>query len=758
MKKFTCPMHPEVSSSKSGRCPKCKMELVLNNKSTTMNHEEKTNTHLHDSQATTNQKPSTKLYTCPMDPQITSKEPGNCPKCSMDLVPVATEHDHGEHLGMEENFKRRFFLALPLTLIVLILSPKIQDWFNFSIPQFPGYNLVLLILTSTIVLYCGWPFYQMAKGELRKKNPAMMTLVSLAVLSGYLFSIAATFIFKGESLYWEISTLVLAFLFGHWMEMRAVRGATGALAELAKLIPPSAHKIETRGKRLEIRDVGTEKLKKDDLILVKPGEKVPIDGVVVDGESSVNESMVTGESRPVSKRKSDEVIGGTINNDGSLTIKVTKTGEETAISQIMDLIREAQGSKPQVQRLADRAAGWLTYIAVIISTFTFLFWFFLNPQGAIFAGTLAVTVVVIACPHALGLAIPTVTMITSTLAAKNGILIRDMRAIEIARKLDYVIFDKTGTLTEGKFGVSSINTFGAESEREILRLAASVEIQSQHSIAQGIVQTAKDRKIELVPVTNFKSVPGKGAKGQVEGKEILVGNKTFLNEEGIKTDQLEGKFRVSFDQTFIWVAKDKIAIAVIILEDVIRKESEKAIKALSEMGIKTAILTGDNKQIAKTVAKKLGVDTYFAEVVPEDKVKKIKELQNQGNIVAMVGDGVNDAASLTQAHIGIAIGAGTDVAVQSAQIVLIKNNPLDVVKAIKLSQKTNVKMKQNLAWATGYNVLAIPLAAGILYSFRILLRPEWAALLMSASSVIVVANALLLKKENLSIGERRALR
>lgn len=689
-----------------------------------------------------------KMYTCPMDPEIISKEPGTCPKCGMDLVPMATEHGHEEHLGMEENFKRRFFLALPLTLVVLALSPKIQDWFNFSIPQLPGYNSILLILTSIIVVYCGWPFYQMAKGELRKKNPAMMTLVSLAVLSGYLFSIAATFIFKGESLYWELSTLVLTFLFGHWMEMRAVRGATGALSELAKLIPPTAHKIKSKN---EIIDIETAQLVKGDIVLVKPGEKIPIDGAVVGGQSSVNESMVTGESRPVLKKENDEVIGGTINNDGSLTVKVTKTGEETAISQIMDLIREAQGSKPQVQRLADRAAGYLTYIALTVGIGTFLFWLFVNPQGAVFATTLAITVIVIACPHALGLAIPTVTTITSTVAAKNGILIRDMSAIEIARKLNYVVFDKTGTLTEGKFGVSNIIALGNKSEKEILRLAASVEVASQHSIAQGVVKAARDKKTELVKVTNFKSIPGKGAKGQVADSEVLVGNESFLNDEGIPISQVEKRITVSADQTFIWVAQNKKAIGAIVLEDVIRKESKKAIKALSAINIKTAMLTGDSQQIAATVAKKLGVDTYFAQVLPQDKVEKIKELQKKGNFVAMVGDGVNDAASLTQAHVGIAIGAGTDVAVESAEIVLVKNDPLDVVKAIKLSQKTNTKMKQNLAWATGYNVFAIPLAAGILYSAGILLRPEWAALLMSASSVIVVSNALLLKRVNLAV-------
>jgi len=684
-----------------------------------------------------------KLYTCPMHPEVTRKEPGDCPKCGMKLE----KHEHaGKHTGMEESFKQRFFIALPLTIIVLLLSPKIQNWFGYTI-SFSGIEIVLFLLASIIVFYAGFPFYQMALGEIKTRAFAMMTLVSLAVLAGYFFSVAATFLFPGESLYWEISTLVLVFLFGHWLEMRAVRGATGALSELTKLIPPTAHLLKGN----KVVEVGTESLKKGDRILVRPGEKVPIDGQVLDGKSSVNESMITGESRPVSKKISDKVIGGTINNDGSLTVEVEKTGEETAISQMIELIRRAQESKPSVQKLADRAAGWLTFVALTVGIVTFLFWFFASSQGAIFAATLAIAVIVIACPHALGLAIPTVTTITTSLAAKNGILIRDMRAAEIARKLSYVVFDKTGTLTEGKFGVAKIIPLANLSEEEILKLVAAVEFHSQHSIAQGIVDEARKRKIAFKPASNFRSFPGKGAVGFVDGKEILVGNKTLLEERGVKIDEFKTKLKDSTEtQTLIFLAVGKKLVGTVGLEDLIRPESKEAIGALKKMGIKTAMLTGDSKFIAASVAKQLGIDTYFAQVLPAEKVNKIKELQDKNQIVAMVGDGVNDAASLTQAHVGIAIGAGTDVAVESAEIVLVKNDPRDVVKAIKLSQKTNIKMKQNLAWAAGYNLIAIPVAAGVLFPFGILLRPEWSALLMSASSIIVVANALTLRNVQLA--------
>lgn len=722
-------MHPIVRETKPGTCPECGMYLVK-------------------------EKPKAEkivtakdaLYTCPMDPEIIREQPGNCPKCGMKLVPLSGGHGtgHESHASAEFDFRRRFFITLPLVIFTILLSPNIQKWFGFNV-QFPGIESLTFAAGTLIFFYGGLPFFKAGKGEILAKNPGMMTLVAFAITVGYTFSVAATFLFPGESLYWEISTLISVFLLGHWLEMRSVRGATGALAELAKLIPPSAHLLRDD----KSVDVLTETLKIGDLILVKPGEKIPVDGVVVSGESSVNEAMVTGESRPVVKKMNEKVIGGTINQDGSLTVRVAKIGAETAIAQIMKLIREAQASKPNVQLLADKAANVLTFVAIFAGAGSFLYWFTLSPHGAVFAATLAVSAIVVACPHALGLAIPVVTTITSTLGAKNGILIKEMKGLEIARKIDYVVFDKTGTLTRGQFGVEKIIPAGAESvsEEELLTLTGAVETLSQHSIAQGIVEETKNRRLTLPAVTGFKSFPGKGAVGTVNGKNIAAGNLSLLKELGaVGTEslvKLQGK-------TAVYVAVNNTFQGIIYLADIIRTESKTAVKRLHQMGIKTAILTGDTRDVAEEVGRELGVDTVFAQVLPDDKVNKIKQLQQEGHIVAMVGDGVNDAPSLTQAHVGIAIGAGTDVAVESADIVLMKNNPLDVVKAINLSRKTNEKMVQNLIWATGYNVLAIPTAAGVFYpAFGILLRPEWAALLMSASSIIVVFNALLLRKTKL---------
>ena len=735
---YTCSMHPGVTSDKPGSCPRCGMKLIQKGEKT--DHASIG----HDQQI--KKEKNSGLYTCPMDPDIISDKPGNCPKCGMMLVPMMkTEHGkHEGHASMEYDFRKRFFVTLPFVLAAMLLSPNIQKWFGYHL-LFSGKELILFLIGTFIFFFGGIPFFKGARGEISSKNPQMMTLVAFAISVGYTFSVAATFLFPGESLYWEIATLISVFLLGHWLEMRAVRGATGALTELAKLIPPSAHLL----KNGNLVDVQTSEVKLHDTVLVKPGEKIPVDGIVISGESSVNESMITGESKLVGKKKGDSIIGGTINQDGSLTIKVAKTGDDSVISQIMKLIRDAQSSKPNVQHLADRAASILFFVALLAGTSAFIIWFFVLPHGVVFAATVAVAVVVIACPHALGLAIPTVTTITSTLGAKNGILIKEMKGLEIARKIDYVVFDKTGTLTQGTFGVSNIVvTKGSRmTENELLALTAAVEVNSQHLVAQGIVNEARKRHIKIPEVSNFKSYPGKGATGLVNGKTVTVGNQRFMKDFNIPVD---GSPEQGKSKTSVYIAEKNRLQAIFYLVDIIRSESTTAVKRLHDMGIKTAMLTGDAQEVASVVGKKLNVDTIFAQVLPGDKVNKIKQLQGEGHIVAMVGDGVNDAPSLTQAHVGIAIGAGTDVAVESADIVLMKNNPLDVVKAISLSRKTNSKMVQNLAWATGYNIFAIPIAAGILYpAFGILLRPEWAALLMSASSIIVVANALRLRSVKL---------
>lgn len=646
-------------------------------------------------------------------------------------------HNEGEHAGHSAlMFKKKFFIVLLLTIPILFLSPTIQSWLNFSF-SFYGDKFVLFALASIVVLWGGMPFFKGAKRELSQKNLGMMVLVSIAVLTGYLYSVGATFLFTAPDFYWEISTLTLFLLFGHWMEMRSVEGASGALGELAKLVPKKANLI--KGK--EIVEVPTDELKIGDIVLVKPGEKVPIDGIIIEGETSINESMITGESKPINKHKGDKAIGGGINFDGSIKVKVSKTGEDTTLNQIINLVKEAQSSKPRTQRLADKAANYLTIAAITIGTLSFLYWTFLSTQNFVFALTVAITVFVIACPHALGLAIPVVTSISTTLAAKNGMLIRDMTAVETAEKLSYVVFDKTGTLTKGVFEVTEII-----GDKQTLEYASAIEQNSEHIIGKGILNKAKEKKRKILEVRNFKAIPGKGARGIVRGKEIFVGNLALMKEFNIQNEmQKEAEKLAGQGKTVVYVSDKNKIFGVIALSDVVREESKEAVKLLREMGIKTAMITGDNKQIAEQVAKELGIDTYFAEVLPKNKVNKVKELQEKGK-VAMVGDGINDAPALTQADIGIAIGAGTDVAVQSAEVVLVKNNPLEVAKLIRLSKETRKKMKQNLWWAAGYNILAIPIAAGVLIPVGIRLSPEIGALIMAASSIIVVSNSLLLRK------------
>jgi len=663
------------------------------------------------------------------------------------MDPQKGPHDH--HAMMEQDFKRRFQVSLVITLPILLLSPTIQGWFGFTVPRFPGYNLVLFGMATVIAFYGGWPFYKGAYESLQKGTLGMMVLVSIAVGSGYLFSVATTFILTGVAdFYWEISTLVVFLLFGHWMEMRMTRRAMGALQELVKLIPPTANRVEGD----QVVEVPTSEVRVGDILLVRPGEKVPIDGVVIEGQSTLDESMITGESVPVLRGMGDEVIGGTINGSGSLRIRVEKTGEETALAQIVKLMKEVQESKPPTQRLADKAAHYLTLVAIIVGLGSFIYWNNVADAGLVFALTMMVTVTVIACPHALGLAIPTVTAISTTLAASNGILVRNADALEIGENIDTIVFDKTGTLTQGAFTVTDVVATEGWKETEVLRLSASLESESEHPIGLALHNYAQEHSIPLARPKDFQAVAGHGVKGLVEGRQVLAGTMRLLETEGIEIPSwltAEGERLFDEAKTLSYVAVDGEAVGIVAFADELKESSIRAIEELHKMGKRVVMITGDNRRTAEAIARKAGVDHYLAEVLPGDKARHIKEMQQQGHRVAMVGDGINDAPALLQADVGIAIGAGTDVAIESADVVLIKSDPLDVLKLIKLSKATMRKMRENLVWASAYNALAIPVAAGVLMPWGITLRPEYGALIMSASSIIVVLNALGLRREKL---------
>ena len=655
------------------------------------------------------------------------------------------KHDH--HAMMEAEMKKRFTASLLLSVPVLLLSPTIQGWFGFTIKQFPGYDLALFLFATAVVGYGGIVFFRGARRSIRSRAADMNVLVTIAVLAGYFYSVGSTFFYEAIDFYWEISTLVVFLLFGHWMEMKAIRGASGALRELVKLIPPTANLVKDG----EVTEIPTSQVKKGDVLLVRPGEKVPIDGIVIEGETSVDESMITGESKPVHKKKGDEAVGGTINGDGAIKIRVDKTGEATALAQIIRLVQEAAASKPRVQKLADRAAHYLTMAAIGVGGGAFIYWYGLADATTLFAVTITITVLVIACPHALGLAIPTVTSISTTLGAKNGMLVKNADALERSKGLQAVIFDKTGTLTKGEFGVTDIATADGLKEDELLKIAAAVESNSEHVIAKGIVNEARKRGIEFKPAQMFEAIPGKGARSTIQDKEVYIGNMALMRDINADFREHEGEISKLSSQgkTVIFIAEGEKPLGLIALADMIRDESREAVRALKAMGIEVAMLTGDNRKTAEWVSKELGLSTFFAEVLPHQKSEKVKELQGQGKIVAMVGDGINDAPALMQADVGIAIGTGTDVAIESADVVLIKNDPRDVVKLIRLSGATMKKMRENLLWATGYNAAAIPIAAGLFYPYGILLRPEWAALIMAASSIIVVTNAVLLRRHEL---------
>jgi len=657
-------------------------------------------------------------------------------------------NEHDKHAGHSvAMFKDKFWLSLLLTIPVLIYSEMIQHWLNFIPPVFPGSQYVPFVLSTVIFFYGGTVFLKSAWGELKSKLPGMMTLISLAILTAYIYSVATQFFIEGEGFFWELATLVTIMLLGHWLEMASVAKAENALDAISKLLPDKAEKL-INGKP---KQVLVSELAVGDLVLVRPGTRIPVDGEITDGSSSIDEAAITGESKPVSKTINDEVIAGTVNQDGSLTVKVTKLGDDTALAGIMRLVAEAQSSKSNVQVLADKAAFFLTIVAIVTAVVTFVVWLLLKDAG--FALERSVTVLIIACPHALGLAIPLVVSISTALSAKNGLLVRKRLALESARKLDWVLFDKTGTLTKGEHGVTDIWATKGYTKDDVLHLTASLEQNSEHIVGKGIVRKAEENNAQLTKVTNFKALPGLGVQGALQKDEIYIAasyryveeNKLTVPQEiakAVKKAAKEGK-------TEVYLITNKKVIGALGLADIVRDESRQAIKLLKEMGIKTAMITGDSNEVAAYISKQLGLDQYFAEIKPEDKAAKVKQLQKKRQKVAMVGDGINDAPALTQADIGIAIGAGTDVAIKSADIILVKSNPQDVVKVINLSKATYAKMVQNLIWATGYNVFAIPLAAGVLYSAGIVLAPAIGAILMTMSTIVVAANAQLLRKAKL---------
>jgi P-type Cu2+ transporter len=653
---------------------------------------------------------------------------------------------HGtDHSGHEGMFRVRFWWSLLLSIPVLVYSEMIQMWLGFSPPSFPFSEWIPFVFSVVIFAYGGLPFLNMAVPELKDRKPGMMTLISLAISVAFVYSVAAQFINLGEGFFWELVTLIDIMLLGHWLEMRSVRQASGALNELAKLMPDTAERIH-HGDHTET--VPVDSLKQGDLILVRPGASVPADGEVVDGHSNVNEAMITGESKPVHKMAGEKVIAGTINGDGSLRVKVTATGDETALAGIMRLVDQAQQSKSKTQVLADKAAGWLFYIALAAALLTGIAWTLADTFN-LEVLTRVVTVLVIACPHALGLAIPLVVAITTALGARNGILVRNRLALEAAREIDVVIFDKTGTLTQGQFGVVDVETADDWDFDRALALASALESDSEHLIATAIRRFARDRKLVIPPVSKFSALKGRGVQADYEGEIYYVGGPRLLEMLSLEPDGGLKTFverAASKSQTVVYLARKDQILAAIAVADVVREESKQAVEALHKMGIEVAMLTGDSRPVAEAVAKELGIQRVFAEVLPEHKDEKVAELQEAGKRVAMVGDGVNDAPALTRADVGIAIGGGTDVAIESAGIILVHSNPLDVVKIFKLSRASYRKMIQNLWWAAGYNIVAIPLAAGVLAGWGILLSPAAGAVLMSVSTIVVALNAQLLRR------------
>lgn len=685
-----------------------------------------------------------------MHPDVTSDKPGMCPKCHMALEkvkqkPVKHGHEHDKHAGHNPNmFKQKFWLSLLLTIPTLVFSHTVQSWFGLNF-MFTGSEYIPAIFGTIIFLYGGIVFLKSARGELAARQPGMMTLISMAISVAFVYSLLVTLkIVSGMDFWWELATLVTIMLLGHWLEMASVQNAQGALNELAKLLPDEAEVVDGD----TTKKVLISELRVGDLLLVRPGAQVPVDGVVIKGSSEVNESMLTGESKPVAKNPDSEVIGGTINTSGALTIKATKVGGDTALAGIMKLVEDAQTSKSNTQILADKAAFYLTFIALGAALITWIAWWVAGASAGFILERI-VTVLVIACPHALGLAVPLVTAISTTLAAKNGLLVRERMALEAARNIDVVLFDKTGTLTKGEQGVVDII---AKDTFRTLSIAAALERESEHPIAKAIFQHARSQNVPEIHTTDFSALSGRGVRATIDGKAAYIGGPRMLEERAARLDSsMKAATQKASDEgkTVVYVIEGRNVLGAIMLADVIREESKEAVASLHATGKRVAMLTGDSKGVAAWVAKELGIKEYFAEVLPEHKAETVKRLQEDGSRVAMVGDGVNDAPALTQADIGIAIGAGTDVAIESAGIVLASSDPRGVAKIVTLSKKTYSKMLQNLAWATGYNALAIPLAAGVTSALGFVLSPAFGAVLMSLSTIVVAINAQFLRKVRL---------
>ena len=644
---------------------------------------------------------------------------------------------HNHHAHMIADFKRRFYINTALSVPVLAFSSMIQGFLGLSF-TFPGMNYVAAALATFIFVYGGWPFLKGLKDELSEGGPGMMTLIAIAITVAWAYSTAVILGLEGKVFYWELVTLIDIMLLGHWLEMRSIMGASKALERLAELMPSEAHKLDGE----EVTEVKISELKEGDLILIKPGEKVPADGKIVSGESELNESALTGESKPVLKSEGAEVIGGAVNGDGSLKVEVTSSGEDSYLNKVIRLVEEAQQTKSKTQNLANKAAGWLAYVALAVGVITFVAWAFFTSQGMDFALERMVTVMIITCPHALGLAVPLVVAISTALSAKNGLLIRNRTAFENSRKISAIIFDKTGTLTEGNFGVNRISVLDDRSENELLSAIAAVEQHSEHPIARGIVKEAKQRELSLPSATDFGSTKGKGVSATVDGTEYRVVSPGYMKEEGI---DLPKDAHEAEAETVVFVLAEGELIGFVALADQIRKESASAIATLKEKGIKVLMATGDNEQTAKAVADTLHLDGYYSQVLPHEKSELVEKLQAEGHFVAMTGDGVNDAPALAKANIGIAVGSGTDVAAETADIILTESSPSDIAQLILFGRATYRKMLQNLVWATSYNVVAIPLAAGVLFYQGIMINPALGAGLMSLSTIICAANAQLLR-------------